>query len=198
MFHFSIFACCSLSICNSSLSSYLGFDFLPMVFKGTPIFPQTNFAPAYIKSFNSGMFVGIFVNNSFTFSVSDLTVLQSWFLKEGNVVFFSDMILLMVYTLVFSSWVSVCICVFAEHESLSYSVWLGVSGFPVFIVSVTVVKVCWCVCLYICWWISSISRSENKPFFVIVCCLKSAKFCPDFYHSYFITSFGRVASKITV
>ena len=73
-----------------------------MVFKGTLIFSRTNFAPAYIKSFNSVMsFVRIFVNKSLTFSVSDLTVLQSWFLREGNVVFFSDMILLMASTLVF-------------------------------------------------------------------------------------------------
>ena len=73
-----------------------------MVFKGNPIFPQTNFAPAYIKSFNFVMsFVEIFVIESFTFSVLDLTVLQSWFLREGNGVFFSNMILLMVSILVF-------------------------------------------------------------------------------------------------
>ena len=45
---------------------------------------------------------------------------------------------------------------------------LGVSGFPVFSVSVSLLEVCWYVCLYICWWISSISRSENQPFFIIV------------------------------
>ena len=105
MFRFSILACCrSLFICDSSLSSQPSFDFLFVVFKETPIFfSLTNFVHVYIKSFNSMMsFVGIFVNNSFTFSVSDLTVLQSWFLREGHVVFFSDMILLMVSTLVFS------------------------------------------------------------------------------------------------
>ena len=31
-----------------------------------------------------------------------------------------------------------------------------------------VLGVCWCVYLYICYWISSISRSENQPFFIIV------------------------------
>ena len=83
-------------------------------------------------------------------SVSDLTVLQSWFLREGNVILFSDMILLMVSALVFSSWVSVFVCVFAIYESLSCSVWFGVYSFPVIIALVTVVGVCWCVCLYIC------------------------------------------------
>ena len=65
-------------------------------------FSQTNFASAYIKSFKSMMFVGIFVNRSFTLSVSDLTVLQSCFLGEGNVLFSSDMIHFMISTLIFS------------------------------------------------------------------------------------------------
>ena len=108
MIRFSILAyCCSLFIFDSSLF---------VVFKETPIFSQTNFALAYIKSFNSVMsFVGILVNKSFTFSVSDLTVLQSRFTREVNVVFFSGMILLMICTLVFFSWVSVCVCVFTVH-----------------------------------------------------------------------------------
>ena len=110
MFSFSILVCCRIFILDSSLSSHLGFDFLFVVFKETPIFSQTNFAPVYIKSLNSVIsFVGIFVYMSFTFSVSDLTVLQSWFPTEGNVVFFSDMILLMVSTFVFSSGASVCV-----------------------------------------------------------------------------------------
>ena len=170
MFRFSILASCRcLFICDSSLSSHTGFDFLSVVFKGTQIFSQTNFSPVYIKSFNSVMlFVGIFVDKSFTFSVSDLTVLQSWFLREANVVFFSDMILLMASILVFSSWVSVCVCVFAVHGLLSCSVWLIVSGFLEFSVLVIAFGVCWCVCLCICWWISCISRSENQSFFAIV------------------------------
>ena len=53
-------------------------------------------------------------------------------------VFFSDKILLMVSILVFSSWVSVCVCVFVVHGTLSCCVWFGVSGFPEFSVSVTV------------------------------------------------------------
>ena len=92
------------------LSSQPGFHYLSVVLKGTPIFSQTNFAPAYIKSFNSVMsLVGIFVYKSFTFSISDF---QSWFLREGNVIFFSDVNLLMVSISVFSSWISVCVCVF--------------------------------------------------------------------------------------
>ena len=57
---------------------------------------------------------------------------------------------------------------YTTHGSLSCSVWLGVSGFPEFIVSVVVVGVCWCVHQYIFWWISSISRLKKQPFFVIV------------------------------
>ena len=77
MFRFSILAFCrSVFICDSCLSSHPSFDFLPIVFKVTPISSQINFAPTYIMSFISVMsFVGIFVNKSFTFSVSDLTVL---------------------------------------------------------------------------------------------------------------------------
>ena len=79
MFRFSILACCrSHFICDSHLSSHSYFDFPSKVFKGAPIFSLIHFDPAYIKSFNSVMsFVGIFINKSFTFSVLDLTVLQS-------------------------------------------------------------------------------------------------------------------------
>ena len=140
-----------------------------VVFKGTLIFSQNDFSPVYSKSFNTVMFfVGIFVNRSFTFSISDSTVLLSWFQWKGNVGFFSDMVLLIVSTLVSSSCVCVCIYLFVVHEPLSYCVWLGVSGIPVFIVSVTVVGVCWCFSLYICWWVSHISWSENQPFFGII------------------------------
>ena len=53
-------------------------------------FSQANFTP-----FNSVMLVvELCVRNSFIFSVSALTVLQFWFLRDGNVVFFSDIILL--------------------------------------------------------------------------------------------------------
>ena len=103
--------------------------------------------------------------------------------------FFSDMILLMVCTSIFSSWVSVYVSVFAVHESLSCSVWLGVSGFPLFIFSVSVVGVWWCVYLYICRWISSISRSAGL-WFVTLNLPKSVQIS--------IVLFHWVASKIWV
>ena len=87
------------------------------------------------------LFVGLFVNRSFTFSVSDFTFLRSWFLREDNEVFFSDMILFMNSTFLLA-------LVFA---SLLFSVWfwLGVSGFSVFSISVTILGVCWYVSLSI-------------------------------------------------
>ena len=58
-----------------------------MVFKGTSIFSQTNFVPAYIISFNFMMsFVGIFVHKSFTFSVSDLVLDR----RQGGFLFRDD------------------------------------------------------------------------------------------------------------
>ncbi len=70
----SLFVIVVFFIRDSNLSSHPGFDFLFVVFKGTSILSQTTFALAYIKKFNSVMsFVGIFVNKSFTLSVSDLT-----------------------------------------------------------------------------------------------------------------------------
>ena len=171
MFRFNIFTCCSFLICDFNLSSHLGFHFLSAVFRDTSIFSLTNFAPAYIKSLKSVMlFVGIFVNQSFTFSVSDLPVLQSWFLREQNVVFFSDMILFIISTFIFPSWLIVCVFVFAVWRSSLFSVWfwLGVSDFPVFSILVIVSGVCWCFCLYIYRWIYGILRLENQSFFVIV------------------------------
>ena len=142
MFRYSIFACClSFLICDSNLSSHPGFNFLSVVFRGTLSFSLTNFASANIKSFKSVMlFVGVFVHKSFTFSVSDLTIPQSWFLRESNEVLFSDIVLFIISSFIFSSWVSVCVFVFEVHRSISLSVWLWlrISNFPVFSVSITV------------------------------------------------------------
>ena len=52
--------------------------------------------------------------NSFIISVSTLTVFQSWFRIDGNLVFFSDVILCIVSTFIFSSCASV------------FSVYLGI------------------------------------------------------------------------
>ena len=66
MFRFSILACCrSLLICDSSLSSFPGFDILSMVFKRTPIFSHTYFAPPYIRSLNSVM--SLFYSEGFSY-----------------------------------------------------------------------------------------------------------------------------------
>ena len=162
MFRFSFLACCRLFLCDSSLSPHPGYKFLSVVFRETLIFSQANFTPAYIKLFNSVMsFVGIFVNESIIFSVSDLTLPQSWFLREGNVIFFLEMILLMISTFTYSSWLNIFICVFVVYWSLPYCVWLIVFGFPVSSVTAAVLEKCKCVCHYICWWKSSISRSKN-------------------------------------
>ena len=137
----------------------------------------------------------------------DLTFLQSWFMWEGNVVFFSDMILLRISTFDCSSWVNVFVYVIAVYRSLSCSVWFGVSGFPVFSVSVTVLGVCWCFLRiylfvnFLCYkvWNPSIlcycSNLVGEPF---IRCLKSHEFFSDFYNSFSIPSFCRVAPKITV
>ena len=64
----SIFAYSRFLICVSSLISHLGFEFLFMFFRGTPILVLTNFAPASMTSFNSVMlFIKICFNNLFVF-----------------------------------------------------------------------------------------------------------------------------------
>ena len=81
------------------------------------------------------LFVRIFVTMSFNFSVSNLTVLQSWFLGEGHVVFFSDIILFNISP--FNFFLRLCIGVYWSLSSRGWF-WLGISGFLVFNVSVTV------------------------------------------------------------
>ena len=48
------------------------------------------------------LFVRIFLNKLFTFSVSNLTIFQSWFLRDGNNTF-SDMIFFFINTTSFIS-----------------------------------------------------------------------------------------------
>ena len=161
MFCLSIFSCCRWFLtCNSKLSFHPGNDFLSVVFRGIPILSQTNFVLAYIKSFNSVMFVEILISKLITFTVSVLTVLQFWFLRKYIVVFISDKILFMSSTFIFPSEISIGAFVFVVFRSLSLSVWFWsrISWFSVFIVSVTVLGVRWSFCLYICCWISSNSR----------------------------------------
>ena len=67
----------------------------------------------------------------------------------------------------------------------------------------------WIVLSFDCvfWCISSISRSENHPYFyhcsnligkTLVCSLKTCTFLPDHYHSLLLPSLWRVAPKIAV
>ena len=47
---------------------------------------------------------------SLTFSVSDLTLLQSWFLREGNIVFFSDNSFNGIYISFLGQCLRLCVC----------------------------------------------------------------------------------------
>ena len=127
MFCFSIFLFCrSFLICNSNLTFHPGFDFLSAVFRGTTIFSQTNFAPANSLILWCCLLEYLSIGR-LLFSVSVLTVLQSWFLREGNVVLSSGMILFRISTFIFPSWVSFTVVVFAVFLPLSFSVWFWLS-----------------------------------------------------------------------
>ena len=54
------------------------------------------------------LLVRIFGDNLFTILVSTMTFFQSWFLRDGNVVFFSVMILFINSTFILSFGVNVC------------------------------------------------------------------------------------------
>ena len=112
------------------------------------------------------LFVGISLNRCSLFSVSDLTVPKFWFLREGNVVFFSDMI---PSTFIFSSWVSFYVVVFTVFLSLSFSVWfcLRVSGVPQFCVSVTVLEFVHMFVDISIGWISRISTLRTNHSLVV-------------------------------
>ena len=61
------------------------------------------------------LFVKIFVNKSLTFPFLQLTILYCWLQQEGNVVFFSDMILLIASALVFFPLGKLFVFVLAVH-----------------------------------------------------------------------------------
>ena len=191
----------------------MDFDFLSVVFTGAPIFSQTNFALAYIKSFNSvmsfvGIFVvGIFVNKFFSFSVRTLTAPESYFLRECSAVFFLYTILLMISIFIFSSGVNVCVFVLAVYRSLSCRIWFGVSGFPVFNTFVTVLGVCWCVTYILFIWFPVFQRQKTNPFFIIVLTwsetfrfvvLNLTNSVKDSINFFSISSFCSVTPKISV
>ena len=84
------------------------FLFQLVFFKGIPILLQTYSASAYVSSLNSTMlFLGINVKNYFIISICALTVFQSWFPRDGNIVFCSEIILSSVSRFRFSSGFSV-------------------------------------------------------------------------------------------
>ena len=153
-----IFACCfRYLICVFSLTYHPGFEFLFLFFRGNQIFSLTNFAPAYISSFNSVMlFVEIYVINSFISSVSILTGFLSWFL------FFLDSDLFKISTSLSSSGISASFFAFEyvvfRLLLLGVSIRLGCSDFSVFSVSLIVSGSSWPVSLFICLCISNISR----------------------------------------
>ena len=78
------------------------------------------------------------------------------------------------------------------------------SCFSVFIVSVIILGSCWLDSFVICWCISDNLSSEIQSFIFIVLTwsanlwLVIFNLMPDFYHSFSIASFRRVAPKITI
>ena len=116
------------------------------------------------------VFVEMCVTNSFIFSVSALTVFQSWFLSHGNLVFFLDIILFRFSTIICSSCVTVCSvwfwCVLFRFLFLCGSIRWECSCFSVFVVSIIILGSCCFDSIFIWWCISRISRSENQPFFM--------------------------------
>ena len=150
--------------------SHPGFDFFLLLFEGNPIFSQTNFAPAEIRSFNSViLFIDIYHNTAFILFVSFLTVIHSMFLNDSKVVFSLFIILFKFSRFTFCSCDSACSrlfgCVVFPSSEVGGSFRLGSFSLLIPDVSGTVLLSC---SLFIFWCIFSISRSENQPFFIIV------------------------------
>ena len=126
-----------------------------------------------MSSFNSViLFVEIYVNSSFIFSIFASAVFQSWFLSDGNLVFFSDIILFQVSIFISSCCVCVCLvwfgCVIFRLLLLCGSFWLKCSSFSLFAVLIIVLRSYCLDSRFIFWCISNISRSDNQLFFIIV------------------------------
>ena len=113
------------------------------------------------------LFIDIFVNNLFIFSVSLLTV----FLRDGNMVLFSDIILYIISSFLFSScislWSVVFKCVVFLLLLFCVSIQLKDSCFSISIILIIELWSCWHDSLFICRCTSDISMSENQPFFII-------------------------------
>ena len=97
----SVFVFSFISVSN--LPSRFWF-FVHSLFKETPIFSQTNFAPTQVSSFNSSIFFFFFwyvCSDLIYFSVSILIVLHSMFLSGGKKVFYSFIILFKSFKFIF-------------------------------------------------------------------------------------------------
>ena len=118
------------------------------------------------------LFVEISFNYSFIFSVFAFTALQSLVLSDGNLVFFSDIILLNFSMFFSSSYVSACYvwfdCVVFRSFLLCDSFSLDCSCFSVFGMTFIVTWFCCCDSLFIFGVFLIFPRSENRPFFIIV------------------------------
>ena len=133
----------SFFICDSNLSPYSSFDFLPVVFRGTQMFLETNFAPAYIKSFNSVMLsVGIFVKRR---SLPRFRIGQSSSLGSFSLFLHS-------FFLLGSVFFHQCISPYHFVFGLEFLIFLYL---PSWLVAYSY------ICLYICRWISSFFKGQK-------------------------------------
>ena len=90
LFNPKYFLCCRrFSICISSLISNHGFKFLYVFFTGTPILSRTNRASALISFLIPCCYVLRYLwTICLFFSVSTLTVIYTWFLRDAYAVLF--------------------------------------------------------------------------------------------------------------
>ena len=106
------------------------------------------------------------------FSVSALTIFQSWFLSDGNLVFFSDKILLNISILIFSSCVSLC-SVWFGYVVFRLLLLCGIfrlecSRFSLFGVSIIVFGSCFLIPYLFAGLFLIFQCQKTNPFFMIV------------------------------
>ena len=107
----------------------------------------------------------------FVFSVSVLTVFQSWFHREVDIVFFSDIILFIISIFIFSSVMFVPLCLAEWCFGYYYSAFRFGWKFLVFLYLASWLLYQHLVDMFpyiVCWCISNISWWENQPFFIII------------------------------
>ena len=118
---------------------------------------------------------GIFINNLLIFFVSKFF---SSFLRNGNIISFSVMIFIINYIFILSCCLNALVlwwwCCGVLVSWFCLSIRIECSCFTVFSSSVHVVASCWYSSLVICWYIFSISMSENHHFcYIILTCTAS-------------------------